>query len=65
MIEFLLAVPYMVSHLQVSCLLPLWERLEDMYVVSFFVDEDGGGKRRWKKEVCSRIRIRRKAKVEQ
>lgn len=24
------------------------------------VDEDEGGKRRWKKEVCSRIRIRRK-----
>lgn len=33
-----------------------------MYVVSFFVDEDEGGERIWKKEVCSRIRIRRKKK---
>lgn len=50
MIEFLLAVPYMVSHLHVSCLLPLWEMLTKMK----------GENRIWKKEVCSRIRIRRK-----
>lgn len=49
MIEFLLVAPYMVSHLHVSCLLPLWERLEDMYVVSFFDDEDGGGKEKMEK----------------
>lgn len=48
MIEFLLAVPYMVSHLQVSCLLPLWET-EYRYVVSFFVDEDEGGKEKMEK----------------
>lgn len=58
MIEFLLAVPYMVSHLHVSCLLPLWE-MEYRYVVSFFVDEDEGGERMWIKEVCSRIRRKR------
>lgn len=33
--------------------------MEYRYIVSFFVDEDEGGERIWKKEVCSRIRRRK------
>lgn len=44
MIELLLAVPYMVSHLQVSCLLPLWET-EYRYVVSFLLIKMKGEKK--------------------
>lgn len=56
MIELLLAVPYMVSHLQVSCLLPLWE-IEYRYVVSSFVDE---GEKEYGKRSYRYSRIRGK-----